>query len=290
MAINTGLIFAVGARVLPAIGAPAWVGLSSAGMLGAMFGTPVAAALILSESTSGDARQPLWDRLFAPLVAAGMGALTTDLLGGPSFTLAVVPYPGARLLDLFTGALVAVVATLIGMVAVVAFPHSHRLFHRIAHPLVMITVGGLVLGVLGAIGGPLTLNKGLDEMKELTASASAYGAAALGGMALIKLAALVIAGTSGFRGGRIFPAVFVGVALGLCANAFVPSIPMAVAVSCGVLGILIAVTRQGWLSLFMAAILVPDLRLLPLLCVVILPAWLVATGRPMMLVSKPSAD
>jgi len=45
MAINTGLIFAVGARVLPAIGAPAWVGLSSAGMLGAMFGTPVRGGL-----------------------------------------------------------------------------------------------------------------------------------------------------------------------------------------------------------------------------------------------------
>ncbi|WP_264766429.1 thiamine pyrophosphate-binding protein, partial [Klebsiella pneumoniae] len=34
-------------------------------------------------------------------------------------------------------------------------------------------------------------------------------------IALVKLAALVLASASGFRGGRIFPAVFVGVALGL---------------------------------------------------------------------------
>lgn len=33
-------------------------------------------------------------------------------------------------------------------------------------------------------------------------------------LAVIKLAALVVAAASGFRGGRIFPAVFVGVALG----------------------------------------------------------------------------
>jgi hypothetical protein len=40
-------------------------------------------------------------------------------------------------------------------------------------------------------------------------------------IALVKLAALVIAAASGFRGGRIFPAVFVGVALGFMLHAHV---------------------------------------------------------------------
>jgi hypothetical protein len=55
-----------------------------------------------------------------------------------------------------------------------------------------------------------------------------------------------------------------------------------------VLGMLVAVTRQGWLALSMAAVLVPDLQLLPLLCVVVLPCWLLATGRPIMPVAKPA--
>jgi H+/Cl- antiporter ClcA len=292
MAVNTGLVVALGARLLPALGAPVWAGLSSAGMIGAMFGTPVAAALIMSESAPGDSRTPLWDRIFAPLVAAGAGALTTDVIAGGRLSLAVAvpPYPGPRAVDLLTGAAVAAAAALLGLAAVYAFPHAHRLFHRLAHPLLMLTAGGLLLGLLGVVGGPITLFKGLDQMRELAAGAAGYTAAGLALIVVVKLAALVVAGTSGFRGGRIFPAVFVGVAIGLWASALAPGLPPALAVPCGVLGILLAVTRQGWLGLFMAAIVVPDLNLLPILCLVSLPAWLLVTGRPEMLVPKPQAQ
>ncbi len=83
-------------------------------------------------------------------------------------------------------------------------------------------------------------------------------------IALVKLAAL--ASASGFRGGRIFPAVFVGVALGLMLHAHVDAVPAAITVSCAILGMVLVVTRDGWLSLFMAAVVVPDTTLLPLLC------------------------
>jgi chloride channel protein, CIC family len=91
-----------------------------------------------------------------------------------------------------------------------------------------------------------------------------------------------VAASSGFRGGRIFPSIFIGVALGLLAHALVPSIPMALAVACGTLGYLVAVTRSGWLSLFMGVAVTGDINLLPLLCLVVLPVWLLATGRPEM--------
>ena len=42
------------------------------------------------------------------------------------------------------------------------------------------------------------------------------------------------------------------------------------------------VLRGGWLSLFIGAVLVGGSELLPVLCVAILPAWLLATGRPEM--------
>ena len=100
---------------------------------------------------------------------------------------------------------------------------------------------------------------------------------------LVKLAALVLASACGFRGGRIFPAVFVGVALGLMLHAHVDAVPAAITVSCAILGMVLVVTRDGWLSLFMAAVVVPDTTLLPLLCIVMLPAWLLLAGRPLMI-------
>ncbi|BFV57328.1 hypothetical protein KCMC57_up24320 [Kitasatospora sp. CMC57] len=43
------------------------------------------------------------------------------------------------------------------------------------------------------------------------------------------------------------------------------------------------------LSLFTAGVIVPDLELLPLLCVAALPAWLIVTGRPEMVVRPEPA-
>jgi hypothetical protein len=52
------------------------------------------------------------------------------------------------------------------------------------------------------------------------------------------------------------------------------------------MGLVLVVSRDGWLSLFMAVAVVPELHLLPILCVVMLPAWLVLAGKPLMLVGK----
>jgi H+/Cl- antiporter ClcA len=60
----------------------------------------------------------------------------------------------------------------------------------------------------------VTLFKGLDEMQQLAFS-QVFSVSDYLLFAVIKLAALVVAAACGFRGGRIFPAVFVGVALGL---------------------------------------------------------------------------
>lgn len=280
--INVALACALGMKAMPRTPAAVWVSLAAAGTVGALFGTPVAAALILSEIQAGSDPRPLWDRLFAPLVAAGAGALTTVLVGEPMLTVRVAPYPGPRLIDAVSAMAVAAAAAVVAMAAVYVFPHVHRLFHRLGHPVLMLTVGGLVLGALGVLGGQLTLFKGLEEMRELTAHPEDHGAANLALLALVKLAALVVAASCGFQGGRIFPAVFVGVALGMLAHALVDAVPMALATGAAVLGVLVAVTRQGWLSLFMAAVLVADPRLLPLLCVAILPAWLIVTGRSQM--------
>ncbi|HAW3390230.1 ion channel protein [Escherichia coli] len=286
MTVNIALAVAIGARLLPRVNRMEWTILASAGTIGALFGTPVAAALIFSQTLNGSSEVPLWDRLFAPLMAAAAGALTTGLFFHPHFSLPIAHYGQMEMTDILSGAIVAAIAIAAGMVAVWCLPRLHAMMHQMKNPVLVLGIGGFILGILGVIGGPVSLFKGLDEMQQMVAN-QAFSTSNYFLLAVIKLAALVVAAASGFRGGRIFPAVFVGVALGLMLHEHVPAVPAAITVSCAILGIVLVVTRDGWLSLFMAAVVVPNTTLLPLLCIVMLPAWLLLAGKPMMMVNRP---
>ena len=286
MTVNIALAVAIGARLLPRVNRMEWTILASAGTIGALFGTPVAAALIFSQTLNGSSEVPLWDRLFAPLMAAAAGALTTGLFFHPHFSLPIAHYGQMEMTDILSGAIVAAIAIAAGMVAVWCLPRLHSMMHQMKNPVLVLGIGGFILGILGVIGGPVSLFKGLDEMQQMVAN-QAFSTSYYFLLAVIKLAALVVAAASGFRGGRIFPAVFVGVALGLMLHEHVPAVPAAITVSCAILGIVLVVTRDGWLSLFMAAVVVPNTTLLPLLCIVMLPAWLLLAGKPMMMVNRP---
>ncbi|WP_089622935.1 ion channel protein [Escherichia coli] len=286
MTVNIALAVAIGARLLPRVNRMEWTILASAGTIGALFGTPVAAALIFSQTLNGSSEVPLWDRLFAPLMAAAAGALTTGLFFHPHFSLPIAHYGQMEMTDILSGAIVAAIAIAAGMVAVWCLPRLHAMMHQMKNPVLVLGIGGFILGILGVIGGPVSLFKGLDEMQQMVAN-QAFSTSDYFLLAVIKLAALVVAAASGFRGGRIFPAVFVGVAFGLMLHEHVPAVPAAITVSCAILGIVLVVTRDGWLSLFMAAVVVPNTTLLPLLCIVMLPAWLLLAGKPMMMVNRP---
>ena len=285
MTVNIALAVAIGVRLMPRVNTMEWTILASAGTIGALFGTPVAAALIFSQTLNGNNEVPLWDRLFAPLMAAAAGALTTGLFFHPHFSLPIAHYGQMQITDILSGAIVAAIAIAAGMIAVWCLPRLHTMMHRLKNPVLILGLGGFLLGILGVIGGPVSLFKDLDEMQQMTMN-QAFSTSDFFLLAVIKLAALVVAAASGFRGGRIFPAVFVGVALGLMLHAHVPTVPAAITVSCAILGIVLVVTRDGWLSLFMAAVVVPDTTLLPLLCIVMLPAWLLLAGKPMMIASR----
>ncbi|MBB5869306.1 H+/Cl- antiporter ClcA [Allocatelliglobosispora scoriae] len=297
MTANAALAVTVGMRLSRRVPVPVWAGLATAGTLGALFGTPIAAALMITESFADKPAAPggtdgltLWDRLFPMLVAAGAGSLTSMAVSsGASLTLTLPAYRGFEPIDLVSGSVIACAGALIGLVGTVCFPYLHAWFARLRHPLLIVTAGGVVLGLLGMLGGHLSLFKGLAEMKELVAERADFGFGALLGLVGIKVAAMLVAATSGFRGGRIFPVVFAGAALGIAANALITSIPLTLAIASGVLGLTLAVTRSGWLSIFIGAVLVAEPVILVVLCVAVLPAWLLVTGRKQMIISDQPA-
>ncbi|PPL16331.1 ion channel protein [Microterricola pindariensis] len=292
IAINTALTVAITAKLWPRVPLQLVVLMSAAGTIGALFGTPVGAALVLTGivgMTSGGGA--LWDKLFLPLVSAGTGSLVMAIAGRPNLSVDVPALGAPELIDLVSGVAVAAVAVLLGLLGVYLFPLLHRPFHLLRNPVLPLTIAGSLLGVLGVLGGPDTLFKGLTEMKDLTANAAELSVGQLVAVTLIKLAALLIAATAGFRGGRVFPAAFIGVAVGLVAHAVFAGIPPSLAIASGVLGMVLVVTRDGWLSLFMAVTVVADITVLPLLCIIVLPIWLMVTRQPPMLIgsSTPTA-
>lgn len=283
--INVALLVAAFRWAVPSIPTELIVVITAAGTVGAVFGTPVAAALVFTGLVGGMFREgALWDQLFLPLLSASAGAVTMSLLAKPQFALDLPAYAAIAPVDLLSASGVAVVAAGLGLAASAVFAPLHRVFRILRNPALYVTIGGMLLGLLGVIGGPLTLFQGNGEMSELVTERAQYPASTLVLIVAVKVLALLISAAAGFRGGRIFPAVFIGVALGLLTNALIPSIPLTVAAAGGVLGMVLAISRDGWLALFIAVALTGSVTILPLLCVAILPAWLLVSRGPEMIV------
>ena len=284
--INATLLVALCSRAFKAVPARLVMMMSISGTIGALFGTPVAAALIFTGILAGvKGGGSLWDKLFLPLVAAAAGSITMTLLAHPSFAIAMPAYTAINGWDVLSALIIAAVATAVGLVAVALFPLVHRLFHSLRHPLLITVAGGAVLGLLGALGGPITMFKGLTQMNELVTDRDDYSAWQVAAIVLIKLVALLVSASALFRGGRIFPSVFIGAAVGVLANALVPAVPLQVAVAAGVLGMTVAAARDGWVAIFVGVAVTQNLIILPILCLAILPAWLMVTRAPELLIT-----
>ena len=151
--VNIALAVAIGARLLPRVNRMEWTILASAGTIGALFGTPVAAALIFSQTLNSSNEVPLWDRLFAPLMAAAAGALTTGLFFHPHFSLPIAHYGQMEMTDILSGAIVAAIAIAAGMVAVWCLPRLHAMMHQMKNPVFVLGIGGSLGLILGLISG-----------------------------------------------------------------------------------------------------------------------------------------
>jgi H+/Cl- antiporter ClcA len=291
IAIAVGLAVWVARRIAPKADPTTMILIAAAGILGALFGSAVAAALLLTEMVASLKRGGvLWDRLFAPLVAAATGAATAIFFDSDLALPALPAYELTNPVDLLTGSLVAIGAAIVGLGVAVAMPILHRWLHSLRNPVVYLGIGGLILGLLGVWGGPITLFKGADQSVELVENAGDYTASHLAVLMVAKILALLIASAASFRGGRIFPALFIGIAAGLLVNALFPSIPLTLAVSAATLGFVLAIARDGWLAIFMAGVIAGGGAILGPLCIFVLPVWLLVARAPEMMARKAAED
>ena len=153
-----------------------------------------------------------------------VGAVFLDAYKVPSYDfenwqlLAAVPL----------GLLSAVVATVLAA----STAGSTRLFTRLPIPSVAkATLGGVVFGAIG-VALPLTLFTGSDQLKSVLQDAEALGLGLLVAILFAKILAFAVSIGSGFVGGPIFPALFVGGTAGVAVHQAIGSVPLGLAFTC----------------------------------------------------------
>jgi H+/Cl- antiporter ClcA len=237
--------------------------------ISALFGGPLVAGLLLLEAGSG-LGAALIGTLLPGLVAAAVGYLIFVGLGdwgGLDQTALVVPdlpaYQGTHLLDLLVGVLVGVAtALLVAQIRRAATAVSEGGGRRLGMSRLLLA-GGLAVGVLALLADLLgadsrdVLFSGQSSIPTLVTEDSA-------GIVVIVLVAKALAFAvclgCGFRGGPVFPAIFLGIALAMLAVILFDVSPT-LAVAAGTAAGMAAMARLVFAALLLAALLVGSVNL-----------------------------
>jgi chloride channel protein, CIC family len=254
-----------------------------------LLGSPLLGAFLLMEA-SGLGGPALGLVLVPGLVAAGVGSLIFTGLdawtGLGTFSLAlpdVPPFARPNLAQFGWALVIGVVAAVVGIairrLALALRPHVERRL-LLATPLAGLAVGALAIVYAEASGHGVTevLFSGQDAIGPLIANSADYSAAAL--VLLVACKGLAYsASLAGFRGGPVFPAMFVGAAGGI-ALSHLPGLPMVAGAAMGIGAMSVVMLRLPMTSVLLATLLLAadGLTVMPLVIVAVAVAY-VASAR-----------
>jgi H+/Cl- antiporter ClcA len=236
-------------------------------VISVLFGGPLPSSLMLFEMVAARGLVPsekLGRILLPGLVAAGSGALlftgVADWPGVSSFSFSLPPlpdYPRVRIVDLVWCLPVAVVS---GLAVILSWRFALIVADAAKrhHSAVLVGVGflvGLLAVVFRAVTGQpvdLVLFSGQSALPELIALGSA-GVLIL--LLVEKALAYGLSLGSGFRGGPVFPATFIGIGIGVLASLVLPGLELTPAVITGLAAGSAAVLRAPFFGALFAALL-----------------------------------
>ena len=229
-----------------------------------LFGNPLLGAFLLMEA-SGLAGPTLELVLLPGLVAAGIGSLifiglgSWSGLGTFSLTIPNLPHVGLPNLAEFCWALViGVLAPLLALgvrwLALFLRPHVERRL-VLATPVAGLAVAGLAIAFAAGTGKSSSevLFSGQDALGPFITSSASYTVPAL--LLLIACKGLAYGvSLSGFRGGPVFPALFLGAAGGM-ALSHLPGLPLIPAVAMGIGAMSVSMLNLPLTSVLLATLL-----------------------------------
>jgi H+/Cl- antiporter ClcA len=271
-----------------------------------LLGSPITGAFLLMEASGlGGALMGLI--LVPGLLAAGIGALIfvglDSVTGLGTFSLAITglpPFTRPDLAEFGWAIVVGLLAALLGPAILWLSMTLHRYAEKrvmIVLPLAGLTVAVLTIIYTEATGKPSSnmLFSGQDDISPLIQHAASYSVGALLLLVVCKSIAYGVS-ISSFRGGPIFPALFVGAAGGILMS-HLPGLPLVAAVAMGIGAMTVAVMKLPLTAVLLASLLLLSdaAKVMPLVIVAVVVAYVaVAHVTPRLKVpakaSEPSSS
>ena len=252
-----------------------------------LLGSPLTGAFLLMEA--GGLGGALMGVVLVPgLLAAGIGSLVyvglDDWTGFGTFSLAVPDIPpagsptGAEFVwAIAIGVLAAFAGTGIRRLALALQPIVER------RMLLLTPVAGVAIGILALVFVEATdrssanvLFSGQEQLPALIEGAAGWTVGALLLLALCKGLAYAIA-LSGFRGGPVFPGMFLG-AVGGIALSHLPGLPMIAGAAMGIGAMTVAMLGLPLVSVLLVTLFLQadGLALMPLVIVAVVVSYVVS--------------
>ncbi|MGN6379023.1 MAG: chloride channel protein [Gaiellales bacterium] len=262
-----------------------------------LLGSPVVGAFLLME-VSGLGGPMLGVVLVPGLLAAGIGTLIfvglDNWTGYGTFSLAIPNIPPFTT-PTFSEFLWAIVIGLSGALVGMAIKRASLALQPVVEQrtVTLMPLVGLGIGVMAVIYGGFTdhtfsdvLFSGQDALPGLIAHAGAYTAGALILLGICKGVGYALA-LSCFRGGPVFPGMFIGAAGGI-ALSHLPGLPMIAGAAMGIGALSVAMLGLPLTSALLPLVLLSSdgISLSPLVIVAVVVAY-VASAR---LVAAPASE
>jgi H+/Cl- antiporter ClcA len=112
------------------------------------------------------------------------------------------------------GFLSALLAVIVKQVIYLFFPFVEKINNR-SPWVISAMIFSTILGFLYLVGGQTVEFSGSEGLKLLSENPAQYGATALLGLIVVKLVATSWSTTTGYRGGLVFPSIYMGVTMSL---------------------------------------------------------------------------
>lgn len=213
-----------------------------AGVLGGLYGSPPAAAAL-----DGDGETLAPSKLMS-FVAGVCGFLVfvfmaRNVFGGEG--VATIPLPVSEMSPQDANPWLVIIPVLVGAALGLGFRYLHHgsdwIAAKIGRPWLVMSLGTVLFAGLAA-AVPLVRFSGHHEMNEVPVLFSEGAAPELWLLAIAKVFALVLCLVTGWRGGEVFPLIFIGGAAGAAVALWLPGLDPAAAVA----GAMAATLALGW--------------------------------------------
>ena len=261
-----------------------------AGAYGGLFSSTVIVVMLIME-VARPGGQRFIKALTAQIVASSVsfaiyfviaGAVFLDEYQMPKYTfhdwqlLAAIPL----------GVFAALVVTVLSIFTLGAA----RLFKRLPVPdIAKSTLGGIIFGIVG-VALPLTMFSGGDQLDTELSHAGTLGLGVLAAAFIGKMLTFGVSQGSGFVGGPIFPALFIGGTAGVMIHHVIPGVPLGLAFTCMLSAVPGALVAAPFSMVLLAAFLtqVGALQTAPIL-IAVNTAYVTMEGVKYLIASRKQA-